>query len=175
MNEQPEPPRSPTGDLDTAVKQVRHRLPTADRGKVTLVDVVKRIARLALGRANHVARDRAPRLHGRLPNAWGRAAVPLQRVREIPDHEDFRMARDREVVLHDHLTGLRQRHAERAPEWRRGIPRDVQPVVAVYQTAAGVGSVNVGEQHRGVALTAEEVADRARAVARRECGGRNLI
>ena len=54
-------------------------------------------------------------LDGSRGNARDRLSILLE-IGEIPDHEDFRVARNRQIGLHFHSTDPIERHPEKATD-----------------------------------------------------------
>ena len=131
----------------------------------------------------HHARELAPRWPG-TDDHEGESRVPLvrglRRLRSLEREQEA--SADLRRILGP-LQSWRERLPLRMPKIRvtrpggqnQVVARNVQPVGAADHTAGGIDSMSVGEHDRGVALTAEDVADRARDLARRQRRGRDLI
>ena len=92
---------------------------TADRRQRALVDVTKRLRRLAPNRMRHIVRCVPSFLHSGWSQAGNRFAIRLENRGQVPNHEHVRRAGHRKVGVDDHAAGAVERNLERLAERRR--------------------------------------------------------
>ena len=137
--------------------QVRHRFVAADGGHAALVPVPKPLRWSALENGLDVVRGVPPLLHGHWRNAWQRFPGLIRKIREIADDENFRMSRNREVVVNENAPYAVDRDAKSlADKGRRVTCRpDFDPARNEFVTDLQAGIGEIGRVHASSQLHAE--------------------